>query len=64
MNNIIEWLLQPSTVRGIIISVGVLVGYTIPEAKMEAVLTLAALAMGLHELIRKQYDTDKLNKGE
>ena len=62
MNNIIEWLLQPSTVRGLIISVSTLIGFAMPEAKMEAILTIAALLLGLHELIRTQYDTNKLNK--
>ena len=56
MDNIIKWVLQPSTIRGLIISVGTLAGFVLHEAKIEAILTLSGLALGLHELVRHQYD--------
>ncbi len=55
-------MLTPSTVRGLIIAGGTLAGLAIPEAKMEAIMVIVGFVLAAHEIIRKQYDTDKQNK--
>ncbi len=64
MDKFIEMLLQPSTIRGIIIAISTLAGFALPEAKIESIMFIGGLALAGHEIFRTQYDTDKLNKGE
>lgn len=64
MSKFLEMLLEPSTMRGIIIAVSTLAGFVIPEAKIESIMVMGGVALAAHEIFRKQYDTDKLNKGE
>ncbi len=55
-------MLTPSTVRGLILAIGTLAGIAIPDAKMESIMVIVGFVLAAHEIIRKQYDTDKQNK--
>lgn len=62
MDKFLEMLLEPSTMRGLIIAIGSLAGFAVSEEKIAAVLVISGLVLGAHEIFRKQYDTEKLNK--
>ena len=59
MNNFIKMLLEPSTMRGLIIAIATLAGFVIPEAKIESIMVIAGIALAAHEIFRKQYDTEE-----
>ena len=57
MNNFVKLLLEPSTMRGLIIAVGTLAGFVLPEAKIESIMVIGGVVLAAHEIFRNQYDT-------
>lgn len=62
MDKYIALLLEPSTMRGLIIAVSTIAGVMLPEAKIESIMFIGGIAFAAHEIFRKQYDTEKMNK--
>ena len=58
MSAFLKFLLEPSTMRGLIIAIGTLAGFVIPEAKIESILFIGGAVLAAHEIFRKQYDTE------
>ena len=62
MGKFVEFVFEPSTMRGLIIAGSTLAGFAIPEAKMESIMVIGGFVFAAHEIFRKQYDTKEMNK--
>ncbi len=55
-NKIIAFLLQDSTILGIITVLAVIWNFAVPEASVEAILTLAATGLALQQFLKDSTD--------
>lgn len=59
-NKIIAFLLQDSTILGIITVLAVIWNFVVPEASVEAILTLAAAGLALQQFLKDSPDATSI----
>ena len=52
---IVSWLLQPSTLKALVVSGCVLFNYILPEARLESIIAIGALFLSLIGILKDEF---------